>query len=174
MNFKTTLVLGVLAAAGGVFWLIDPFHKPVTVSSETLRILNDELKPANLRRVEVSHAGEVVVFVRGPDREWSLPGHWPTRKAEVDKLVEVLTGLQTRFAPVELGTASDLKKYGLDDPAVTVKVQAGDTDRRLQFGEEPGDANRFSRPTFLRIDDLPEVIRLAPGLVGALDRPQEF
>ena len=34
---------------------------------------------------------------------------------------------------------------------------------------------RFDRPTFVRIDDLGEVLRLGPGLAGALlDRPSDY
>src|SRR5437763_1332672 len=44
---------------------------------------------------------------------------------------------------------------------------------RLRPGEAPGDSNRFSRPTYVRIDDGAQVLRLAPGLIAAIDRPQD-
>src|SRR5207244_8040773 len=73
-----------------------------------------------------------------------------------------------------LGDAADLKSYGLDQPPTTVTVSAAKTTHRLAFGEEPGATNRFSRPTYLRLDDEPQVLRLAPGLVAILDRPQDY
>src|SRR5262249_6849995 len=34
--------------------------------------------------------------------------------------------------------------------------------------------NRFSRETYVRVDNADQVIRLAPGLIAALYRPQEY
>src|SRR5581483_11639707 len=39
---------------------------------------------------------------------------------------------------------------------------------------EPGTSNRFTRPTYLRLDDQKEVIRLGPGVLANLERTQEF
>src|SRR5207244_7506474 len=111
---------------------------------------------------------------RGAGGEWTLPGKWPARKAEVDELVHLLTNLRSRFVPIPVRDPADLKSYGLDQPPATVTVSAAKTTHRLAFGEEPGESNRFSRPTYLRLDDRPEVLRLAPGLVAILDRPQDY
>ena len=40
------------------------------------------------------------------------------------------------------------------------------------LSDEP--ANRLALPTFLRLDQRPEVLRLAPGLVSALSRPADY
>src|SRR5438477_147924 len=58
----------------------------------------------------------------------------------------------------------------------------GPTDYRLAFAEKapPGDdtakepTDRLAIPTWLRLDTRPEVVRLAPGLVGALRRPADY
>src|SRR5262249_7741361 len=49
-----------------------------------------------------------------------------------------------------------------------------DREHKLTLGEESEKDNRFARATFLRLDDKPEIIRLGPGLVAELDRPQEY
>src|SRR5205807_10087134 len=43
----------------------------------------------------------------------------------------------------------------------------------LAFGEEQSEPNRFSRATFVRLDQQPEIVRLAPGRITILDRPQK-
>ncbi|HEV3257785.1 MAG TPA: DUF4340 domain-containing protein [Gemmataceae bacterium] len=177
MNFKTTLSLLVVAVAGGTFWLVYHFTRPKPPHSETINVLKSDLKPDTLSRIEVVHGKRRVILERGRDRAWYLPGKWPTRKQEVAELVGLLTRLDSRFAPKPLADPPELTPYGLAKPSVTVTVRAGDKDYRLQFGEKaqeedgkPGEKNRFSRPTFLRLDDQPEVVQLAPGLVAALDR----
>jgi hypothetical protein len=136
--------------------------------------LRDQLTPEQLERIDVQHGPRHVVLERSSaGAEWSLPGKWPARKAEVDELVRLLTKLRSRFVPIPVHNPADLKGYGLDQPPVTAVVVAAKKSYRLAFAEEPGEGNRFSRPTYLRLDERPEVVRLAPGLVASLDRPQE-
>ncbi len=191
MNLKTTLVLLVLVAAAAALgavqwfrsdlpsWLVSP--PPPPASSRSLSLLETEFTPERLTRIEVAQGERRLVLERTGD-EWSLPGKWPTRHAEVNGLVTVLTNLRSRFATRRVEPGGDaLKPYGLDRPAVTVTVRAGDKDHRLAFAEgdaapegNDADGNRFSRPTWLRIDDYPEVVRLSPGIVAALDRPVDY
>jgi hypothetical protein len=174
MNFKTTIGLAVVAVVGGILWLVSPWHRQAPSSSESLVILEQQLKPDRLQRIEVTHDGQTVVFERGSAGEWTLPGHWPARTAEIDRLVGALTSLRSRFAPIPLANSSDSSAYGLEKSPVKVQVKTEDKTHLLQFGEEPGDSNRFSRPTFVRVDDNNEVIRLAPGLVSEFIRPFGF
>ncbi len=186
MNFKTTLVLLVLVAAGALVgvgswfrselppWLVAP--ESARASSRSLEVLEKKLTPDHLTRIELVQGDRRLVLQRAADGAWSLPGQWPTRKAEVEGLVALLGGLRSRFVPerIEAGGAG-LRHYGLDHPAVTVTLRADEQDYHLAFAEaDEGDANRFSRPTYLRIDDYPEVVRLAPGIVAALDRPVDY
>src|SRR5579871_1285109 len=181
MNYKTTLVLLAFIAAGAVvYWLgpdVSPWlglapAQPSSTDAGTLRTLQ-ALTADNLERIEIQQGQRAVVLERGPGGEWTLPGKWPARKAEVDDLVQLLTHLRSRFLPLPLGDPAELARFGLGHPPVLVTVRVGNTSHRLAFGEEPGGSNRFSRPTYLRLDDNPEVLRLAPGLVAALDRPQD-
>jgi hypothetical protein len=139
-----------------------------------LAILENQLRPERLQQIEVTHDGRAVVFERGSTGEWTLPGHWPARQAEINRLVETLTSLRSRFTPIPLANPPDLAPYGLDKPPLTLQVKADDKTYQLQFGEEPSESNRFSRPTFVRINDNNEVIRLAPGLISAFIRPFGF
>jgi hypothetical protein len=188
MNLRTTLVLVVLAAAGVALalygttlpaWLGLTTPAPAA-PGKSLVILAEALKADKLTRIEVAKGGKTLVLERTPGGEWGLPGKWPTRQAEVEQLVSVLSGLHTRFQTLPLADGAEaLKRFGLDRPAVTVTVLSGNTEHRLAFaeGEEKGeedDGNRFSRPTYLRIDELPEVVRLGPGVVAALDKPADY
>jgi hypothetical protein len=194
MNLKTTLVLLILAVAGGVFYVFGPTLGPVLDLSDqsaasadagTPQILADELTADKLQRIEIGQGEQKVVLERGAGGDWSLPGKWPTRKPEVAQLIARLTTeLHSRFAPIPLSDPPDLKPYGLDKPVVAVQATAGGKDYRLAFGvsDDPDTGSRFSRPTFLRLstregDDWkakPEVIRLAPGLAAAINRPADY
>src|SRR5207245_367863 len=83
--------------------------------------LEHQLKPDQLQRIEVTNDGQTVVFERGPTGEWTLPGHWPARAAEIGRLVGTLTSLQSRFAPIPLANSADLAPHGLTNPPVTVQ-----------------------------------------------------
>jgi len=183
MNFKTTIVLLVLASAGGLLlffgpglfsWLALTPQKPATGDAGTLGVLEADFTPDRLTRIEVHHGADEVVLERSPGGEWSLPGKWPTRKPEVDDLVRRVCTLRSRFAPIPVGDVQPDLKVALDHPTITLKIQANGIDHTILLAEEPGDTNRFSRATYLRLDDKPEVVRLAPGLAAALARPQDY
>jgi hypothetical protein len=173
MNLKTTLVLAILVAVGGIAFGVVWFLQSSSASNETLHVLANELKPENLTHIEVRR-GDHQVTLEKAGGSWALPGNWPVRQAEVDQLVQTLTSLHSRFKPVPLGEPPALKNYGLEGKPLTVKVRAGGKDYQLAFGEKPEGAQRFSSPTFVRLNDRPEVVRLAPGLIAALDRPEDY
>src|SRR5438876_6586274 len=187
MNLKTTLVLVVLVVAGGSLFWFGPAvagwlgltqKAPDATGAGTLAVLEKELTPDKLTRVEIQQGQRRVILERASEKQpWVLPGNWPTRQPEVERLIGLLTDLRSRFAPLPLtDEPTDLKEYGLDQPAVTVLVRAG-REYRLAFAEkaEVGEnSNRFSWPTYLRLDNNPEVVRLKPGLVASLDRPADY
>jgi hypothetical protein len=65
---------------------------------------------------------------------------------------------------------------GLDRPLVTVVLTTDQGEHTLHFDENPFDeaSNRFERPTFVRVDERPEVFRLGSGVAAALDRPADY
>jgi hypothetical protein len=189
MNFKTTLVLLVLAAAGAALWYLgekdaSPFRSvPPSAESKTRAAL-EKLKPSELTRIEIHipRRGQTTVLMRERG-VWSLPGNWPTRAAEVNQLAELLGGLRSRFEPLPLGDDADLDRYGLTKPAATVKLETDSAKYQFVLGEDPegGDANQFSRPTYLRLlrgpgvdEPAPEVVRLGPGLLALLDHATDY
>src|SRR5262245_32615806 len=111
MNLKTTLTLVILVAAGATAWFVIAARQPEETPSPTLAFLETELTPANLTRIEIVRGDRRVLLERNPGQQWSLPGNWPVRKPEVEQLVNVLTGLRSRFVPVSLGEEKELRKY---------------------------------------------------------------
>ncbi len=188
MNFRTTLLLLVLAAVGGTaFWYRDTVaaklgYTPQAADSapDTLYILR-RIRPDAITGVEVSHNGNTVELVR-EGKAWNLPGGWPTRGPEVQELIDVLTGLDSRFEPIPVGGNTDLTPFGLDakqnpfSVTLTVALSGGDKARafHLLFGE-PTDrsGNRFTRPTYFRVEDQDQVLRSAPGLLLVLNRTKD-
>jgi hypothetical protein len=188
MNLRTTFLLLLLAAgaAAALYYqdaLVARFGaapRPAGADSPTLAILENAFRPSRLVRVEVENGGRVELVRTG--KAWSLPGGWPTRGPEVRELVDLLAGLSSRFEPIHAGDAADLKPYGLDESQkpvrVTVTVESLGPEKastyRLLVGEPPEFAgNPFTRPTYIRLDGQPEVVRAAPGLLAVLTRPAD-
>jgi hypothetical protein len=174
MNLKTTIVLLVLIVLGGAVWVAVAMLSPGTATSETLAVLESKFQPENITRIEIARGDRRVVLEKGAGG-WSLPGKWPVRKPEVEQLVTLLSTLHSRFAPLLVADEDDREKLGLvGHKLLQVTVKAAGKDYHLAFGEEPGESNRFSRPTYLRLDESSEALRVAPGLIAALDRPQQY
>jgi hypothetical protein len=188
MNFRTTFLLLILAAGGGAaYWYRGPLaaklgYAPASADAtpDTLYILR-RIRPDDIKRIEVTRDGNTVDLVR-EGKAWNLPGGWPTRGPEVTELVDLLTGLDSRFEPISAGGDSDLTPYGLDKKqkpiAVTLTVALSDPgktgDFHLLFGEPPERAgNPFTRPTYFRLDDQNQVLRSAPGLLLVLNRSKD-
>jgi hypothetical protein len=176
MNLRTTLLLAALLVVGGAGFYLWTLRQPHQVQNESISVLENELTADKLTRIEISRGERHMLLERKPGQEWTLPGQWPVRKPEVEHLVEVLVTLRTRFIPYALGDPPDLKPYGLarDLNPLAVKVTAEAKEHTLTLADEPGKTNSFSRPTFLRVDENAEVLRLAPGLVAELSRPEEY
>src|SRR6266851_1521665 len=122
MNLKTTLVLLVLLAAGGVFYWVDSSLSPLIPSATrpsevsdqgTRNVLETELTADRLSRIQVNYGNQQVILEHSQGGEWTMPGKWPTRTPEVLDLVRLLTGLRSRFAPLPLGNPPELQAYGL-------------------------------------------------------------
>jgi hypothetical protein len=184
MNFKTTFVLLLLAAGGGAFFWFGWDAPTLSLSSRkeanpdlgTREFLEQELTADKLTRIDVQRGDQHVVLTRGQGGDWSLPGHWPTRKPEVEGLVHDLTDLRSRFSPIPVGGQEGQLHVGPATwkPDLTIVTQTATGEHRLEFAEESSDANRFTQATYLRVDGKNECLRLAPGLIALLDRPQSY
>src|SRR5262245_57973082 len=184
MNLRTTLVLFALALGGAVVWKLGPQlparldprpSPPPAADAGTLTVFEEQFTPDKISRVEVSASGKpAVVFVR-EGKSWTMPGGWPTRAGEVQELIDRLASLRSRFQPLPLtGEEGELKPYGLSSPACTVRIETNERKHQLAFGEGSVEENTFYRPTYVRLDQKPEVIRLGPGLLSVLARPAEY
>lgn len=182
MNFKTTVGLVILAALlvglfvygptlGPRLGLVPP--APPTGDLGSLTVLQHDLTPTALTRIEILSGDRKVVLQRGPGGDWVLPGNWPTRKAEIEQFFNALGSLNTRFRPLQIADVGEFDKKGLTKPALTLLVHVGATEHRLTLGEEPGERNRFTKPSWLRVDDRMEVVRVAPGIIDELNQPEE-
>jgi hypothetical protein len=184
MRWLVTLLLSLLVVAGGV-WLVAPDRvqtalgvRPPDASdgpSQSLALLDQYLKPDRIRELKVGPADKpTLTLTRAADGTWTQPGNWPLREAEVATLVNTLAGLRTRFAPVRPEDAPT-------DPATAVTVAAtvatdsGSRVLTLKFGRPPATPGEpeFARPCYLRVDDLPEAVRLGPDVYPVLARPAE-
>jgi hypothetical protein len=179
MRFLTTLLLLVAAVVGGFAWhfwdRIAPtigLRPPVAAASvsakELERITAESLVGIEINGIRLEKNGTV----------WNMPGEWPTRTAEVNDLVQVLTNLHSRFSPEnfnhprEFGLAADQNPVTVK---ATVKLDSGGTKTyTLVFGEPAGEsANPFVRATYVHVDDQPDVLRLAPGLIQKLRKNKD-
>jgi hypothetical protein len=193
MNLKTTLVLLVVVASGIGLWLVRSkwagqlglaHQAQAECDDNTVQILEDKLTLEDLKRIEIKmRDADAVVLERGANDLWTAPGHWPTRKPDVEHLVQLLTNLRSRFAPIPLDDGHLLKDYGLDKPAVVVIVTAGSDRYRLAFAEKDppnGDADeeaadRLSQPTYMCVSrensTLPVLSASTVGLLGGPSTP---
>lgn len=186
MNLRTTVFFLLLTIAGGVaWWKWDEVssHRPsesqrsaVSTSSSGSRLLPPQLRD-DLRKIDISHARGTLTLERDQAGRWALPGNWPIRQAEAQSLVDMLVGLESRFAPIPVEAGStDLKPFGLDPSQQPVSVILhAKTTYHLLFGEpDLATSGPFARPTYVLINDRPEVFRLGPDLLTVLRRPREF
>jgi hypothetical protein len=185
MNWKSTATAAILVGLCAALFFIGPSlgkwlrltsDKPDPKGDGTLAVLQDKLTADDISEIRLGEGKNEVLLTKS-EGEWTLPGDWMTRTQEVNELVNRLSSLRSRFVPEKLdGEDPDLAQYGLKDPALVVRVKAGDESYRLAFGEGKSKEgpNRFGQPTYLRLDDKPEVVRLAPGLVDYLKHPASY
>jgi hypothetical protein len=174
MNLKTTFVLLVLLAVVGGGWYAMTLRAPDAADSKSLDFLDKQLKPDALTRIEIKRPGQPPLVLEKSGEDWTLPGKWPVRSREVQELVRLLTTLHSRFAAQKADLATSLDKHGLGDKAVALKLTVGGKIVGMKIGEKAAEHNRFTRETYLKLDDADEIVRLGPGLIAALDRPMEY
>lgn len=189
MRWLITLVLLLLVLVGGA-WLVagDRVRSalgiqtpgPQAAPAESFALVDQYLRADRLRGLKITAPGQpTLTLTRAADGSWSQPGNWPLRDAEVASLINTLTGLRSRFAAVPLN--GDLAAFGLDRPESRVEVAAevatdsGTKVVTLWLGRPPAAVgeSEFARPTYLRVEDRPEVVRLGPDVFPALSRPPE-
>lgn len=174
MNWKTTLVLGFFVGVLAMFWLDRRPTAEQSIDKTDLAPL-ENIRATHLRKIEIIKGNQLVKLERTSENEaWSLPGKWPTRTSEVNKIVDLLLGIRSRFAPV--------KEKVLNNPELVIKLAWQNPNSQnlenitLEFESDPVTnlENKFSLPTFVRMPEKNLVLRLGPGLVASLDHPADF
>lgn len=183
MNWKSTVLLVILAAGAGVWlwkgdtWAPNIGRKPTTGDPPALQTLETDFTAATITRVEVLPAtGDPFVLER-TEKGWKQPGNWPLRSVEANELVETIANLRTRFQPIALPEGTDLATYGLtaEQKPLTVTITANGNKYVLKCGEPKASTGEtaFTRPAFVRVNDADEVIKLGPDVMPVLRRPAE-
>ncbi|VTS08690.1 DUF4340 domain-containing protein [Tuwongella immobilis] len=189
MNWKTTFGLLFLVLLGGAWWWHGEEYavqwglKPAPETrpaGNSITILADELRPGNVGKIIVERGTDdrLELLAKPSEPFWALPGNWPVRPNEVRELVDLLTQLQSRFEPIPLIDDTVLAPYGLSamQRPIRVTLSAGTATHVLLFGRPEAKAgeNPFTRPTFLRINEEREILRLGPDVYSQLDHPPEY
>ena len=180
MNWKTTLALLLPGTALLLFWKgpevlsSKPAGRRERVAQARPRVLAEEPRRGR-GLVKRQAAGEIpgpgVRPAAGVGRELARP---QGRTRRVD---DAAHQVRARFAPVPLTDKSDLKSYGLTESSdpVSVQVKINDRTYNLLFGQpEPAQGeNPFTQPTYLRIDERNELLRLGPDVMQVLRRTEQ-
>src|SRR5579883_1361348 len=183
MNWKSTVVLVILAAAAGVWlWKGDEWVPSLAPPSPppdepALTALEADFTPSTIARLEITPSGADSFVFEKTEKGWAQPGNWPLRAVEVNELVETIGTLRTRFQAIPLPPDANLADFGLADAQkpLAVKVTANGKDYALKFGEpdlKPGEAS-FTRPAYVRVGDANEVLKLGPDVMPILRRPAD-
>ncbi len=197
MNLKTTLVLLVLTAGGGVMWwkgadwglpIVPTTSNPSALTLSETQLALQAITPQQLHRIKVTMPDQEPVLLLKQAGNWVLPGNWPVRTPQVNELLATLSDLDSRFAPIALAEENpDLVAYGLNPQAdpVEIRLELSRTDppSRLIFQvgrpKPKPDQNPFTIPSYLRLtkwsdqteEPLSEVLRLGPDTYDRLARP---
>jgi hypothetical protein len=102
------------------------------------------LERDKLDAMEIAAGGRTLRFVR-PAGEWQIAAPIEARAdySTVDSLVRRLAGLQMTAVVDE--EAKDLRKYGLDRPAATVRLGAGSAQASIALGSPAGPGDVHAR-----------------------------
>jgi hypothetical protein len=184
MQWKTTLALLVLVTAGALLVWYSPHLTsgldPAPVADQGTLAELARLDAKDLTLIDIRKGDRVTRLERKPGGEWTMPGNWPVRSAEAEALAQTIAGLRSRFEPLRLDADpqkanTELAAKGLLPPVLSVEAASPDHTWHIALGEEHREhGDQFVRPTYLRLDDRMELVRLAPGLVGQLDRPPDY
>ena len=112
------------------------------------------VKSEDITSIDLKNAsGELTANKQGSDWEFSKPG---AQRADSEAISQLLAPLETgKFLSVASETPEHLGKYGLEPPAITLRVVEGKNTASLQVGKKDGEdyfARDTSRPVIFLID----------------------
>ena len=151
----------VLAAA---FFLLEWHQVRVAREKEEAQKLF-RLQQADITAITIKRSsGEIRLVKEGQDWRLVQPLNEEADRVTLNSLTSALAGLQqTR----DLGTAQDLKPFGLEQPALVLSFTAGDKSHTLTVGQKiPGGEGYY-----VRRDQDPGVLVIPASSKESLDRP---
>jgi hypothetical protein len=115
--------------------------------------------------IELSSGGQTVKLSKG-DAEWRVvePVTVPADFSAINGLLSTLTSAQMKS--IEATPAADLKKYGLDKPAATVRVGSGSSRAALLIGGPSTDGSVYARD-----ESRPDIFTIESSLLTELQKP---
>lgn len=163
---KHTLLLGNRGFAGTSVYSVADGNKNVvmlpvsllTSADKPLGELRDrtilDVKSEDITSFDLKNAsGEMVANKQGSDWKFSKPS---AQRADSEAIGQLLAPLETgKFLSVAGETPEHLGKYGLEPPAITLKVEQGQNTATLLVGKKEGEnyyARDTSRPMIFMID----------------------
>jgi hypothetical protein len=185
MNFKTTVALLLLTAAGGLLlWSRadlpggrGPASRPSAADLDTRSELA-QLAADRITSIKISRgdgAAPLVELSRTQDG-WNLRGNWAVRADAANALAETIAGLRSRFQAEPITSETNLAEKGLQPPQLRIDLKVDDKPMEpLYLGERPAGADDpFAGSTYLRLGERGEIVRLGPGLLARLGRGQDY
>jgi hypothetical protein len=117
--------------------------------------------------LDVTHGGQTVKLVK-TGSDWRLTSPWAARAD--DSAVEGLLGSldNGKMTAIAADPAEDLRKYGLDQPVVTVEVGAGSTKATLEVGK-PAEGEKDH--VYARDLSRPMVFEIEQSMADTLEKP---
>ncbi|NLV39711.1 MAG: DUF4340 domain-containing protein [Candidatus Hydrogenedentes bacterium] len=149
MKFRSTLLLLLaLALLSGVYWgMRQRGRRTAERAAEAARLFDFQGK--DVRRLTLAQVGQpAVTGERGADGAWRITAPndtIPPLQMLWDRVADNLSTLRSQRTVAE--TPADPAEYGLDVPALTVTVEAGDAaPATVVFGDvEPTQRHRYAR-----------------------------
>lgn len=124
------------------------------------------LEPKDVKRVQVTAAGQTIVLERTGDTDWRViePAKGAARSAKVEDLLYTLRGLKWKDLVAPGG--EEPAKYGLATPSVEVRLFRGDGTEIAAVLVGKQDADRL----YLKTRDAPAIYAADPKQVGTLPK----
>lgn len=125
-------------------------------------------------RITIERNGQARVVLARQEEKWNViePQAGAANRDEVNRLIEILTNTEvTNFIA---DTVSDLAKYGLDQPVLTVRLSSysSETTAEAPKGETPIASVQFGKTEgdklYARVAEEPFVVSVRPGILGNL------
>src|SRR5262249_51547140 len=122
MKLTTTLALALLVAASVALYMNGRLplagEQPVSTPTESptagAPAVLKGVTPEQITHLAVHHDGQPVVVLDRQGSGWTVAPGWPANPDEVQTVLDLVTHLHSRFAPVRADNPEELARYGLE------------------------------------------------------------